>query len=42
MKFKVLFIDDEPDFLRVLEGLFNYDYEVQTADSAEKGLFRSD
>lgn len=38
MKLKVLFIDDETDFLHALKGYFNFDYEVQTADSAEKGL----
>ena len=38
MKPKVLFIDDEPDFLRALESYFKYDFEVETADSGEKGL----
>lgn len=38
MKYNVLFIDDEPDFLHALKGYFNYAYEVQTAESAEKGL----
>ncbi len=38
MKYNVLFIDDEPDFLHALKGYFNYEYEVQTAESAEKGL----
>lgn len=38
MKPKILFIDDEPDFLRVLESYFEYDYAVSTAESVEQGL----
>lgn len=39
MKNKILFIDDEPDFLRVLESYFNYDqFEAKTATSAKNAL----
>jgi DNA-binding NtrC family response regulator len=39
MKPKILIIDDEPEFLRVLDSYFSYEnYEVQTASSAESGL----
>ncbi|MBI5577793.1 MAG: sigma-54-dependent Fis family transcriptional regulator [Deltaproteobacteria bacterium] len=39
MKPKILIIDDEPEFLRVLDSYFSYEnLEVQTAESAEAGL----
>ncbi len=38
MKYKILFIDDELDFLRVLKSYFSDEYEVQTSESVEKGL----
>jgi DNA-binding NtrC family response regulator len=39
MKPNLLIIDDEPDFLNVLESYFGFeDYAVKTAVSAEKGL----
>lgn len=39
MKPKILIIDDEPDFLRVLDSYFSYEnLEVHTAGSAEAGL----
>lgn len=43
MKHKILFIDDEPGFLRVLESYFNYgQFQAQTATSAENALFAMD
>ncbi len=38
MKYNVLFIDDEKDFLTALKGYFTISYEVQTAESGAKGL----
>lgn len=39
MKHKLLFIDDEPDFLKVLKSYFNYGpFEAHTASSAEEGI----
>jgi two-component system NtrC family sensor kinase len=36
---KILFVDDEPNILSTLRRLFlDEDYELLTADSAEKGL----
>ena len=38
MKYKILFVDDEPANLRMLERLFRNHYEVLTAPSAAEGL----
>lgn len=38
MKYKILFVDDEPANLRMLERLFRNQYEVLTAPSAAEGL----
>ena len=39
MKPKILIIDDEPEFLHVLDNYFSFkNYHVQTAGSAEEGL----
>ncbi len=38
MKYKILFVDDEPANLRLLERLFNQEYEVVTAGSGAEGL----
>ena len=38
MKYNVLFIDDEMEFLIALKGYFDRDYEVQTAESGAKGM----
>ncbi|EFK11490.1 sigma-54 interaction domain protein [delta proteobacterium NaphS2] len=39
MKTKILFVDDEPEFLHVLKSYFSIEpYEIQTAGSAQKAL----
>jgi len=35
---RILFIDDEPNILKIFEGLFRDDYEIYLAGSAEEGL----
>ena len=38
MKYKILIVDDEVAYLRLLERLFRRDYEVMRAESAEEAL----